>query len=110
MVNQPSNDLPLGQGEERTETALCGPRSIERRARENLYPRIMHRWSSTSTAPAIRSMPAGLRRIRELRRACGVSDEPQERAGPDGSQKQPARFLRSDKSQSRGLFILGAIL
>jgi hypothetical protein len=55
-------------------------------------------------------MPAGFRRICELRRACGVSDEPQERAGPDGSQKQPARFLRSDKSQSRGLFILGAIL
>lgn len=55
-------------------------------------------------------MLAGLRQIRELQRAAASSDEPQERAGPDGSQKQPARFLRSDKSQSRGLFILGAIL
>ena len=80
MVNQPSNDLPLGQGEERTETALCGPRSIARRGRENFYPRITHRWSSTSTTPAIRSMPAGLRPIRESRKF-GLPDLPI-RCGP----------------------------
>jgi hypothetical protein len=48
--------------------------------RENLYPRITHRWSSISIAPPTRSMPAGSRRISELRHASRSSDEPQRRA------------------------------
>ena len=49
-------------------------KQLTRSGRENLYPRITHRWSSTSTAPAMRSMSAGLRRIRELQLA--TSDRP----------------------------------
>lgn len=41
---------------------------IDREARKGKpLPQITHRWSSTSTALAIRSMPAGLRQIRVLR-------------------------------------------
>jgi hypothetical protein len=63
----------------KTNNALSGRKSIVRLGRESLYPRITHRWSSTSIAPAIRSMPVGLQRIRELQRACGPSDEPRGR-------------------------------
>lgn len=44
---------------------------------ENLYHRITYRWSSASLGQAISSMPAGLRSIRALRRACRSRDEPQ---------------------------------
>jgi hypothetical protein len=80
---------PLGYGTIRTTRCLGQNRS--RGAEGNAYtPRISHRWSSTSIAPAIRSMPAGLQRIRELRHANRSSDEPQVGRGPnasDGSKK-----------------------
>ena len=63
-----------------TNTALSGQRSIARHGRENLYLRITHRWSSTSTTQSISSMPAGLRRTRELRKF-GLPDLPI-RCGP----------------------------
>jgi hypothetical protein len=43
--------------------------------RGSLYRRITHPWSSTSTAPAFRSTPAGLRRNRKLRRAFRSRDK-----------------------------------
>jgi hypothetical protein len=52
---------------------------IDREARKgNRYRQISHRWSSTSIAPAIGSMPAGLQRNRESRRAWESSDKSHE--------------------------------
>ncbi len=76
-ANDTMKSLPTCSSRGHQDNALSRPKSIARRGRENLYPRITHRWSSISIAQAIRSTPAGLRPIRELRRASASSDEPQ---------------------------------
>lgn len=75
---------------------------IDHEARwENRYPRITHRWLSTSTTLAIRSTPVGLQRIRELRRA-------DLRGAPLFSPKlKPFTLLKTSEVRGKGWIVVG---
>jgi len=78
---------PAGDGI--IKTARCLGRNRSRGTEGKTYaPRITHRSSSTSTAPAVHSTPAGPRRIHELRRACPA----RRHSSPDRYARAPGRM------------------